>query len=133
MRAVRDLKSCCHQRSLCPQIDEGDFQSIALRCGCYAPGTQNIILYVFDVPFLDGKDLRSVPLGMLRFAAQHVAGTGARYAGPIRGAIRSEQRAERAQNRIDHGRRERILYSASSLSTIPPCLQAAQSQQYQQP
>ena len=77
MRAVRGLKSCCHQRSLCPQIDEGDFQSIALRCGCYAPGTQNIILYVFDVPFLDGKDLRSVPLGMLRFAAQHVAGTGA--------------------------------------------------------
>ena len=62
MRAVRDLKSCCHQRSLCPQIDEGDFQSIALRCGCYACGTQNIILYVFDVPFLDGKDLRSVPL-----------------------------------------------------------------------
>jgi len=70
MRAVRDLKSCCHQRSLCPQIDEGDFQLIALRCGCYAPGTQNIILYVFDVPFLDGKDLRSVPLGMRRAILQ---------------------------------------------------------------
>jgi len=87
MRAVRDLKSCCHQRSLCPQIDEGDFQSIALRCGCYAPGTQNIILYVFDVPFLDGKDLRSVPLGMLRFAAQHVAGT----ATPGQSAERSDR------------------------------------------
>ena len=29
-------------------------------------GTESIILYVFDVPFLDGKDLRSVPLGTRR-------------------------------------------------------------------
>jgi len=101
MRAVRDLKSCCHQRSLCPQIDEGDFQSIALRCGCYAPGTQNIILYVFDVPFLDGKDLRSVPLGMSRFAAQHVAGTGARYtrANPRSDQIGTTRRARSESHR----------------------------------
>jgi bifunctional non-homologous end joining protein LigD len=33
-------------------------------------GTESIILYVFDVPFLDGKDLRGVPLGTRRAILQ---------------------------------------------------------------
>jgi bifunctional non-homologous end joining protein LigD len=33
-------------------------------------GTEGIILYAFDVPFLDGKDLRSVPLGTRRAILQ---------------------------------------------------------------